>query len=64
LVEAERAKKQQVELQAQAEEARATSLGLSPAQYLDWLWLQRWNGTLPATLVGQPDGLDLLLGID
>jgi prohibitin 2 len=64
LVEAERAKKQQVELQAEAEEARATSLGLTPAQYLDWLWLQKWNGTLPATLVGQPDGLDLLLGID
>ena len=64
LVEAERAKKQQVELQAEAEEARATSLGLTPAQDLYWLWLQKWNGTLPATLVGQPDGLDLLLGID
>jgi prohibitin 2 len=64
LVEAERAKKQQVELQAEAEEARATSLGLTPAQYLNWLYLQKWDGQLPATLVGQPDGLDLLLGID
>lgn len=51
LVEAERAVKEQIELQAQAEQARANSLGLTPEQYLNWLWLQKWNGTLPTTLL-------------
>jgi len=61
LVEAERAKKQQIELQAQAEQARATSLGLNPAQYLEWLWLQRWDGALPKTLLGDSEGVILNL---
>lgn len=61
LVEAERARKQQVELQAEAEEARATSLGLTPEQYLEWLWLQRWDGILPSTLLGGEEGVILNL---
>ena len=52
LVEAQRAIKQQIELQAQAEQARLTSLGLSPQEYLDWLWISKWSGTLPTTLLG------------
>lgn len=62
LVEAERARKQQVELQAQAERERARQLGLDPGEYLEWMWLQRWDGTLPMTLVGD-DSVDLLLGV-
>lgn len=52
LVAAEEARKQQVELQAAAERARAAALGLTPAQYLEWLWLQKWDGALPKTLLG------------
>ena len=63
LVEAERARKQQVELQAQAEELRRVELGFTPEQYLDWLWLQRWDGVLPQTLV-DPEGTSLLLGVN
>jgi regulator of protease activity HflC (stomatin/prohibitin superfamily) len=52
LVEAEAAKKQQVEIQAAAQQARAAQLGLSPQEYLDLLWLEKWNGTLPTTVLG------------
>jgi len=52
LVAAEQAKKEQVTLQAEAERARAAALGLSPAEYLDWLWLSKWDGVLPSTLLG------------
>lgn len=55
LVEAERAKKQQVELQAEAEEARRIELGLTPQEYLEWVWLQKWDGALPVTLLGGAD---------
>jgi regulator of protease activity HflC (stomatin/prohibitin superfamily) len=53
LVEAEAAKKQQVELQAAAQRQRAAELGLSPEQYLNLLWLEKWNGTLPTTILGE-----------
>jgi regulator of protease activity HflC (stomatin/prohibitin superfamily) len=52
LVAAEEAKRSQIEIQAAAERERATALGLTPEQYLDWLYLQTWDGALPATVVG------------
>lgn len=61
LVAAEAAKKQQIELQAQAEEARAASLGLNPEQYLNWLWLQKWDGKLPTTLLS--GGSEMILNL-
>lgn len=64
LVEAERAKKEQVQLQAEAEELRRVELGLTPQEYLSWLYLQRWDGSLPSTLVGASEGFEILLGIE
>jgi regulator of protease activity HflC (stomatin/prohibitin superfamily) len=61
LVEAEAAKKQQVELQAAAQRQRAAELGLSPEQYLNLLWLEKWNGTLPTTILGEDT--DALLNV-
>lgn len=61
LVAAEAAKLEQVELQAQAQRQRANELGLSPAQYLELLWLDKWNGQLPATVVGE--GSDVLVNV-
>jgi regulator of protease activity HflC (stomatin/prohibitin superfamily) len=63
LVEAERARATQIELQAGAEKARAAALGLSPAEYLEWLWLQRWDGVLPKTLLGDATSV-ILSGIE
>jgi len=63
LVEAERARAQQVELQAGAERARATALGLSPAEYLEWLYLQKWDGALPKTLLGDAASV-ILSGVE
>ena len=53
LVAAEKAKKDQVELQAAAQLLRMRALGLTPDQYLDLLWLEKWNGSLPITLLGE-----------
>jgi regulator of protease activity HflC (stomatin/prohibitin superfamily) len=53
LVAAEQAKKQQVELQAAAQQERARVLGLSPEQYLHLLWIEKWGGILPSTMLGQ-----------
>jgi regulator of protease activity HflC (stomatin/prohibitin superfamily) len=61
LVEAEIAKKQQVEYQAAAQRERAAQLGLSPQEYLDLLWLEKWNGTLPTTILG--DNTEALLNV-
>jgi regulator of protease activity HflC (stomatin/prohibitin superfamily) len=63
LVEAERAVAQQVELQAGAERARATALGLSPTEYLEWLYLQKWDGALPKTLLGDAASV-ILSGVE
>jgi regulator of protease activity HflC (stomatin/prohibitin superfamily) len=63
LVLAETHKREQVAQQAAAERDRATQLGLDPEQYLDWLWLQKWNGTLPTTIVSD-QATSLLLGVD
>jgi regulator of protease activity HflC (stomatin/prohibitin superfamily) len=52
LVAAEQARKEQVILQAQAQDERRRKLGLSPAEYLELLWLEKWNGALPTTLLG------------
>lgn len=67
LVEAERAKKAQAILQAEARaesakiegagqraaiEEVAASLGFTPAEYLEYLRLNRWDGVLPKTVVG------------
>lgn len=52
LVEVERARAEQVGLQAEAEKARAASLGLTPEQYLRWIYLQKWDGILPKTMLG------------
>lgn len=61
LVAAERAKLEQVKLQAEAQMARAEELGLTPAQYLELLWLDKWNGQLPGTVVGE--GSDVLVNV-
>lgn len=61
LVEAEAAKKQQIRLQAEAQELRRIELGLSPAEYLELLWLDKWNGQLPATVVGESS--DVLVNV-
>jgi regulator of protease activity HflC (stomatin/prohibitin superfamily) len=59
LIEARRAEKEQITLQAEAERARAAALGLSPQEYLEWLWLQRWDGQLPQTLLS--DAAEIIL---
>jgi regulator of protease activity HflC (stomatin/prohibitin superfamily) len=61
LVEAEAAKRLQVEIQAEAQRERATSLGLSPEQYLELLWLEKWGGVLPTTVLGGDE--DLILNL-
>jgi regulator of protease activity HflC (stomatin/prohibitin superfamily) len=76
LVAAREAEKDQVVIQAQAEEQKklieargeqaaitsvAAALQFSPAEYLEWLRLQRWDGVLPDTLVGDSGDLSLLL---
>jgi len=45
-------------------EAIAEALGFTPEQYLDWLQLNRWDGRLPSTLVGDAGNMGLLLGIE
>jgi regulator of protease activity HflC (stomatin/prohibitin superfamily) len=59
LIEARRAEKEQITLQAEAERARAAALGLSPQEYLEWLWLTRWDGQLPQTLLS--DAAEIIL---
>jgi regulator of protease activity HflC (stomatin/prohibitin superfamily) len=67
LVEAERARKQQVEQRALAEELKraieargeseaiaqiADALGFTSEEYLQWVFFQTWDGGMPDTLVG------------
>lgn len=59
LVEAERAKKEQVLLQAEAQRQRAIELGLSPEQYLNLLWIEKWGGVLPNTILSEDAGVIL-----
>ncbi len=71
LIEAEAAKKEQVILQAEAEEQKrlieargekaaieevASALSFSNEEYLEWVRLLRWDGVLPATLLGSDAG--------
>ena len=61
LVAAEEAKRQQIMIQALAEQSRAAALGLSPQEYLRWVYLSKWNGTLPTTILGGSDNLSVIL---
>ena len=61
LVAAEEAKRQQVMIQALAEQSRAAALGLSPQEYLRWVYLSKWNGILPTTILGGSDNLSVIL---
>ncbi len=45
-------------------EAVVAALDFSPEEYLDWLQLNRWDGRLPSTLVGEAGDLALLLGVE
>ncbi len=71
LIEAEAAKKEQVILQAEAEEQKrlieargekraieevASALSFTNEEYLEWVRLLRWDGVLPATLLGSDAG--------
>ena len=75
LIEAEAAKKEQVILQAEAEEQKrlieargekaaieevASALSFTNEEYLEWVRLLRWDGVLPATLLGS-DASGLLI---
>ncbi len=75
LIEAEAAKKEQVILQAEAEEQKrlieargekaaieevASALSFTNEEYLEWVRLLRWDGVLPATLLGS-DATGLLI---
>ena len=46
---------------AEAIEAIAASLGFTPLQYLDWLRLTQWDGSLPSTLLSE--GPDVIVGL-
>lgn len=76
LIEAEKAKKDQAILQAEARsesaaiegagerqriEEVAASLGFTPQQYLDYLRLIKWDGKLPATLLGDMSDASVIL---
>lgn len=41
----------------------AEALGFTPEQYLEWLLIQRWDGELPLTLVGDLGNIGLLLEV-
>jgi prohibitin 2 len=77
LVAAEKHKKDQVIQQAQAESGRrritaegeaqaikdvASALGFTPAEYLEWVRLGKWDGALPRTVVGS-DTADLIFDV-
>jgi regulator of protease activity HflC (stomatin/prohibitin superfamily) len=61
LVEAERAKLEQVRLQASAQEERRVRLGLTQDQFLELLWIEKWGGVLPTTVLG--GGEDVILNL-
>ena len=79
LVLAEEAKKQQVIRQAEGEAQRrlltaegeaaaiesvSSALGFTPTEYLRWVLLNTWNGSLPATLIGDAGEFSVLIAPD
>lgn len=79
LVEAVRAQRDQIALEAEAEQIKrdlegqgaaaaitaiADALAFTPAEYLEWLRLTQWDGILPTTVLGEGGDLGILLDLE